>query len=203
MTVKIRDGRPWLAGGGSPDRGLGLSAAFFGGCVPGAPGESRLAYDLGALVAKSGFELRHGGYVGLMEEAARGAADNGGQVVAVSVADMPWGQFNRYVTDSVLLGTMGERLDTFLEKADIVVAMGGGIGTLHEMSAAIWYAGNIRALPVVIAGRTARRLVTFLRAEKWIYESPTRPVGFLHEVIGASEFSAHLQGVRAARGEAL
>lgn len=157
------------------------SACFFGGVVPASPAEEDLAHALGWRLAKHGFTLRHGGYNGLMEQAARGAADAGGSVVAVSLRGVEWGPFNPHVTEVVLADTMGERLDHFLDGADLVVAMGGGVGTLHELTAAIWFAGNIRPVPVWLVGRTAVRLAEFLRREGWLFETSTRPLGFLRQ----------------------
>ncbi len=165
----------------------GRSAVFFGGCVPVSPDEEHLAHDIGVLLAEHGFTLRHGGYNGLMEHAAKGAAEHGAPVVAISIQDMPWGAFNPHVTDTILLPSMGERMHTFLDCADVIVAMAGGVGTLHELTAALWYASNIREVPVVIAGATAQRLTAFLHAERWIYASPTRPLGFLHEIDNAAD----------------
>jgi uncharacterized protein (TIGR00725 family) len=170
----------------------GTVAVFFGGCVPASPQEEHLAQDIGVLLAEYGYTLRHGGYNGLMEHAAKGASEHGAPVVAVSIQNMPWGGFNPHVTDTILLPTMGERMHAFLDTANVVVAMGGGIGTLHELTAALWYAGNIRPLPIVIAGATASRLISFLRAERWVYESPTRPLTFLHQIGRATDLIPYL-----------
>ncbi|MGH3623820.1 MAG: hypothetical protein ACRDQ5_18855, partial [Sciscionella sp.] len=60
------------------------TATFFGGVVPVSEQEERLAYGIGVALGVAGLVLRHGGYNGLMEEAARGAATAGGHVVAVT-----------------------------------------------------------------------------------------------------------------------
>jgi len=168
------------------------SAVFFGGCIPASPDEEHLAYDIGAVLAEHGFVLLHGGYNGLMEHAAKGAAEHRGSVAAVTLDGMQWGEFNPHITEVRLLATMGERMHAFLDEADVVIAMAGGIGTLHELTAAIWYAGNIRPVPVVIAGATAQRLTAFLREQGWIYASPTRPLGFLHEISDSADLAALL-----------
>ncbi|MGH3774257.1 MAG: LOG family protein [Pseudonocardiaceae bacterium] len=165
----------------APDGGR-PTVAFFGGVVPASEQEEQLAYGIGAALGGAGLLLRHGGYNGLMEEAARGAATAGGHVVAVTLTNVNWGEFNPHVTEAVRLPTMGERLHRFLDDTDLVVAMGGGVGTLHELTAALWYSGNIRPVPVWLAGHTALRLLTFLKDERWLFESPTRPLGFLREV---------------------
>ncbi|WP_260867689.1 LOG family protein [Streptomyces sp. SAJ15] len=47
---------------------------------------------------------------------------------------------------------MGARLHAYLDDANLVVAMGGGVGTLHELTAALYYATTIRPLPVRLLG---------------------------------------------------
>ncbi|MCX4094318.1 LOG family protein [Nocardia sp. alder85J] len=175
----------------SPTR-TSFSATFFGGVVPASDAEQSLACDIGRTLAEAGFALQHGGYNGLMQEAARGAASAAGEVVAVTLAEMNWGDFNPYVSQAFRLPRMGDRLHRFLDGADLVVAMGGGVGTLHELTAAMWYAGNIRPVPVWLAGATVLRLLAFLRSEHWLFESPTRPLGFLKEIPDAAAFGQAL-----------
>ncbi|MCW5251352.1 LOG family protein [Streptomyces sp. SHP 1-2] len=150
-------------------------------------------------LAGAGFELLHGGYNGLMEAAARGAAAKSGMVTAVTLADKhtQWGDFNPYVTDGVHLPDVGARLNHYLGSADLVVAMGGGVGTLHELTAALYYAGNIRPLPVWITGPTALKLLAFLRREKWLLETPTRPLGFISPIASAAAFATQLHTLTA------
>jgi uncharacterized protein (TIGR00725 family) len=167
-------------------------AVFFGGVVPAGERDAKLAYEVGRSIGRAGFVLRHGGYNGLMEHAAQGARESGADVVAVSHQGMDWGSYNSHVTQTVLMPDMGSRLMYFLDDADLVVAMAGGVGTLHELSAAIWYAGNVRQFPVLLLGGEAHRLVQFLRRHRWLFESPTRPLGFLNELDTARDFDACL-----------
>jgi uncharacterized protein (TIGR00725 family) len=176
-------------------------ACFFGGVVPASEQEEQLAYGIGKALGRAGVTLRHGGYNGLMEQAARGAAAEGSQVVAVTLTGVDWGEFNPYVTESARLPTMGERLHQFLDDTDLVVAMGGGVGSLHELTAALWYAGNIRSVPVWLAGGTALRLLSFLKAERWVFESPTRPLGFLREIADLTTFHQELSALLRSRDD--
>ncbi|MGW3564454.1 SLOG cluster 4 domain-containing protein [Streptomyces sp. NPDC000941] len=173
------------------------TAVFFGGVVPASPDEERLAEEVGMALAGAGFALLHGGYNGLMEAAARGAASKGGTITAVTLADKhpEWGEFNPHITDEVHLPDVGTRLNHYLDTADLVVAMGGGVGTLHELTAALYYAGNIRPIPVWITGPAALGLLAFLRREKWLFETSTRPLGFLSQIASASAFAAQLHNL--------
>ncbi|GHE51290.1 SLOG cluster 4 domain-containing protein [Streptomyces capitiformicae] len=175
----------------SPD----LTVALFAGVVP-PDGEEPLAEEAGAALARAGYALKHGGYNGLMEAAARGAARHGVPVTAVTLADRPdWGALNPHVTTTVHAPTLGARLHAYLDDADLVVAMGGGVGTLHELTAALYYATTIRPLPVRLLGPTACRLSTFLKAEGWLTESPTRPMGFLRELLDIEALDADLKSL--------
>ncbi|MBB1257435.1 LOG family protein [Streptomyces alkaliterrae] len=185
---------PAPASGQDGAQGRQKTAVFFGGVVPASPDEERLAEEVGMALAAAGFTLLHGGYNGLMEAAARGAAAKGGTVTAVTLADKhaEWGGFNEYVTAEVHLPDLGARLNHYLDAADLVVAMGGGVGTLHELTAALYYAGNIRPVPVWITGPTALGLLSFLRRERWLFETPTRPLGFLTSIASAAMFATQL-----------
>jgi uncharacterized protein (TIGR00725 family) len=163
------------------------TASFFGGVVPASEEEGTLANDVGRELAAAGFVLQHGGYNGLMEAAAGGASAAGGEVVAVTLSGVEWGEYNPYVSRVIRVQKMGDRLHQFLDEADAVVAMGGGVGTLHEITAALWYSGNVRPVPVWLVGQTAMRLGAFLRSERWLFESPTRSLGFLSEVSDSTE----------------
>jgi uncharacterized protein (TIGR00725 family) len=167
-------------------------ATFFAGVVP-PTGEEPLAEAAGAALARAGYALRHGGYNGLMEAAARGAARHQGRVTAFTLADRPdWGPLNPHVTDAVYAPTMGARLHAYLDDADLVIAMGGGVGTLHEITAALYYATAIRTVPVRLLGPTAGRLGDFLRADRWLVQTPTRPLDFLRTLHDAAALDADL-----------
>jgi uncharacterized protein (TIGR00725 family) len=168
---------------------------FLGGVAAESPAEQAIAYRCGRTIGRLGFTLYHGGYNGLMEEVARGASLEGVEVVAVTLAEKrEWGALNPYVTRSIYVTDMGQRLNTFFAAADVVIAMGGGVGTLHEIASAMWYAGNIRRIPVILLGKRANRLLNTLKKEQWIYESPTRPLDFLRVAHSADELNYFLSG---------
>jgi predicted Rossmann-fold nucleotide-binding protein len=128
-----------------------------------------------------------------MEAAARGAAAAGTVITAVTLAEKEaWGPFNPHVNAAIYAPTMGARLHAYLDDADLVVAMGGGVGTLHELAAAIYYVGNIRPIPVRLIGPAAGRLHDLLVQDRWLIETPTRPLGFLRCLADADALAADL-----------
>ncbi|MFJ5850815.1 LOG family protein [Streptomyces sp. NPDC092903] len=168
------------------------TAALFAGVVA-RPGEEPLALAAGDALGAAGYGLRHGGYNGLMEAAAQGAARHNVPVTAITLADREeWGPFNPHVTDVVYAPTMGERLHTYLDDVDLVVVMGGGAGTLHEVTAALYYATTIRPVPVRLLGPAACRLGEFLRTEQWLVQGPTRPLDFLADLPDAAALEKDL-----------
>lgn len=170
------------------------TAALFAGVMPKTADDKALAEAVGEVLGLARYTVRHGGYNGLMEAAARGAARHGASVIAVTLAGRPdWGDLNPYVTEPpVLAPSMGKRLHEYLDDADLVVAMGGGVGTLHEVTAALYYATAIRPIPVRLVGPAACRLDAFLWEEGWLTETPTRPLSFLRALPDADALAADL-----------
>lgn len=119
-------------------------------CVSGAAaGETvetsqKLAYQLGATIAKSGHTLTTGATVGLPQHAARGAKDNGGLSIGFSPAAsirehvksyrLPVKEFD-YInfTNMDYVGR-----DVYLVRSsDAVITVGGRMGSLHEYTTAL------------------------------------------------------------------
>jgi len=167
-------------------------ATFFGGCDCLDPNERSLAHAAGRWLGDHGFLVRQGGYDGLMEDMARGATEKGGSVTAVTLVEQEWGDVNEYVDEVVRLPDFGSRLSYFLSDTQVVIGMGGGIGALHELACAIWFASNVRSVPVVVLGGKGKRLLDFLLSDRWVYESPTRPLDFLRVAESIDQLEAGL-----------
>lgn len=122
-----------------------------------------LAYEVGRLVAKNGAVLVCGGLGGVMEAAARGASEAGG----VSIGILPGisrAEANQYITYAIPTG-MGEMRNALIVRtSDVLIAVGGGSGTLSEIALAVktgkpviglktWQAKNEESeLPLMTAG---------------------------------------------------
>jgi uncharacterized protein (TIGR00725 family) len=115
-----------------------------------------VAYQVGVQVAKHGLILLTGGLGGVMEAASRGARDGGGFVVGIIPQDDKE-QANDYC-DAVIATGMGFARDFVTAySADAVIVVGGGAGTLIEVSAA--YQKNIPIVAVKGTGGVADRVV--------------------------------------------
>jgi uncharacterized protein (TIGR00725 family) len=93
------------------------------------------ALELGAALARSGAVVVCGGYGGVMEAAARGAAESGGLTLGILKGEDP-SEANPWIALPIPTG-MGDARNTLVVRAaEAVVAVGGGWGTLSEIALA-------------------------------------------------------------------
>jgi len=109
----------------------------FGGSLP-KPGSAayRDAQQLGSLLAKAGYAVQTGGYIGTMEAVSRGASEAGGHVIGVTCDEIEdWRPVapNQWVEEQKRCPTLGQRLDVLIDDCDGAIALPGGIGTLTEI----------------------------------------------------------------------
>lgn len=97
------------------------------------------ASELGRLFAEAGMDVIYGGGgIGLMGVIADSVMAHGGRITGVIpsfMRDEGWG--HPHVNEMIVTADMGERKKTMLARADAVVALPGGIGTLEELTEAI------------------------------------------------------------------
>jgi uncharacterized protein (TIGR00725 family) len=112
-----------------------------------------LAEALGARLVEAGYRVLTGGLSGVMEAASRGAARSPahapGSIVGILPGDDP-AAANPFVDVAIPTG-LGHLRNALVARADAVVAVGGGAGTLSEIALA-W---------------VGRRLVLAFRVEGW------------------------------------
>ncbi len=96
--------------------------------------EYNIAYKLGCLLAKGGFDVCTGGFMGTMEAVSKGANENGAEVIGVTV-DIWSSNPNRYITKEVKCENLLDRVEKLIELGDAFVVLQGGTGTLLELAA--------------------------------------------------------------------
>ena len=107
---------------------------------------ARDAYEVGRLIARRGAALICGGLTGVMEEAARGAREEGGLTVGVLPGDDPR-HANPYIDIPIVTGMGYARNIIIVRSARAIIAIGGSYGTLSEIA----YALNL-GLPLIGLG---------------------------------------------------
>jgi uncharacterized protein (TIGR00725 family) len=116
------------------------------------------AREVGRLVAERGGIVVCGGLGGVMEAAARGATEGGGTAIGI-LPDEDRCRANGYLSYSVATGMGQARNLAVVCSGDVVVAVGGGYGTLSEVGLALKVGRSVVALGgwemgdhVVVAG---------------------------------------------------
>jgi uncharacterized protein (TIGR00730 family) len=102
--------------------------------------EYNIAYKLGSMLAKSGFDVCTGGFMGTMEAVSKGANEFQAEVIGVTV-DIWSSNPNRFITKEVKCDNLLERVEKLIKLGDAFVVLQGGTGTLLEF-AAVWEFSN-------------------------------------------------------------
>ncbi|HZY64558.1 MAG TPA: TIGR00725 family protein [Rubrobacteraceae bacterium] len=92
-------------------------------------------YEIGRRVAEHGGIVVCGGLGGIMEAAAKGAIEAGGVAIGI-LPDEDRKRSNEYLSYSVATGMGHARNLSVICSADVVIAVGGGYGTLSEIGLA-------------------------------------------------------------------
>jgi uncharacterized protein (TIGR00725 family) len=108
---------------------------------------AELARSVGAGLAEAGLTVVTGGEGGAMEWASRGAREAGGTVVGV-LPGTDRARANVHADVTVATGIGHARNLAVAASADVLVAVGGGWGTLSEIA----FAGILGRPVVVVAG---------------------------------------------------
>ena len=132
----------------------GRIVTIFGGSKCGHDStEYKEALKLGGLLARAGFTICTGGYLGIMEAASRGAREAGGRVFGI-VMNQFKAEPNRFLTDKVATDHFYDRLQNLITRSVGFVAFKGGMGTVTEVSL-VWNKLQTRVLgqrPIVLVG---------------------------------------------------
>jgi uncharacterized protein (TIGR00725 family) len=108
-----------------------------GGAVTAiSPEEDRLAYEVGERLARLGVVVVTGGLGGVMAAASRGAVSAGGLTVGLLPGTDP-AKANPWVRVVVPTGLGEARNALVVRSAQVLVAIGGGWGTLSEVALAL------------------------------------------------------------------
>jgi hypothetical protein len=176
----------------------GKIVTIFGGskCGPDSQ-EYKEALKLGALLAKAGFTICTGGYLGIMEAASRGAREAGGRVFGI-VMNQFKAEPNRYLTDKVATDHFYDRLQNLITRSVGFVVFKGGMGTVTEMSL-VWNKLQTRVLerrPIVLIGSCWREVVRSFEENLVVSENDISLLLFADDAEEASKLIvAHAQNV--------
>lgn len=136
---------------------------------------TRAAYEVGKGIAAAGAALVNGGTGGVMEESSRGASESGGLTIGfLPYADKARANPYVHLVFPTGMGTVRNILTA--RSCDSVIMIGGGVGTLNEVTIA--YDSGV---PLVVLEGTsgwADRLRSALDEGKWLDERRVVPISF-------------------------
>jgi uncharacterized protein (TIGR00730 family) len=136
----------------SPTKTQGLSVAVYCGSRHGEkPAYTKAARALGQAIGERGWQLVYGGgKVGLMGEVADATLGAGGRVVGVIPQALMQREVGHHgLTELHVVATMHERKQIMAERADLFIALPGGIGTLEELYEVwTWYQLGYHQKPI-------------------------------------------------------
>lgn len=166
------------------------TVSVVGGAV-GAPELVDAAERIGRALVDAGFRVATGGRGGVMEAASRGARSSArwteGTVVGVLPSLDP-SEANPYVDIVVPTGLNHARNVVLVAMADVVVAVGGGCGTLSEIALACKHGKPVVALTMG-DGWAARLAGTSVDPERESYihgaATPEEVISRVRELVGA------------------
>jgi uncharacterized protein (TIGR00725 family) len=146
------------------------------GAGNGSPEEHAAAEEVGRLLGDAGAVLVCGGLGGVMEAASRGAAERGGKSVGILPGETREGG-NPHLTVAIATGLGETRNALVVRAADVVIAVGGGFGTLGEIGLAL---------------RMGKRVVGL---GTWNLDRPGQPDPLIRAATPADAVSSALEGL--------
>lgn len=163
----------------------------FGSSLPKEGDEEfKTAYQLGKLLAQNNFNVCTGGYRGIMNAVSKGAVEEGGEAIGVTV-DL-WGvKPSEYLTKEIKCDTLFERISKLVETGDAYVILQGGTGTLLEL-AAVWEFMNkhlSELKPVVCHSQMWKEIISIM--DKQI-EKEKRITGIIKSYNSVDEIVNHI-----------
>ncbi len=129
-----------------------MIVSIFGSAIPidGSDAYS-MAREIGRKIAERGWTVCNGGYGGVMEASARGAAEAGGKTIGVT-CEYYRSTANRFISEEIRTKNVTERLLQLITLAEGYIVLPGGTGTLAEL-AMVWEYINknvITPRPIVV-----------------------------------------------------
>lgn len=158
--------------------------------------EYEIGTQLGRDLARAGHVVVTGGYGGVMEAVSRGARDEGGHTIGVTVPTAFPDRVgaNPWVVEEITAPDLPTRIQLLIGLADAAIALPGSLGTFTEITMA-WNVNFVekfsggRPTPLLAVGPTwaglLPRLVSILEAEPGHVEWAT-------DASGAIEWLANL-----------
>jgi len=129
--------------------------AIFSGSNDGNGEYCKLAEGLGKTLAENNFSVVNGGGPGLMDRVAKGAFENGGNMIGIHF-EFEGRKASKYNTKTIIYKKLSTRQKKIISMADAFVILPGGLGTVYELCEVLAgkFMGNIKKeTPVILVSK--------------------------------------------------
>lgn len=153
---------------------IGVIGQSSSGDLPMAPGLLEKAEEVGSWIALGGAVLLSGGRCGVMEAACKGAKAHGGTTVGI-MPGVGTEDCNPYVDIPITTGLgLDTRSTVLVHSCDVLIMIGGGNGTLTELSLA--YTSGRPVVALEGTGGWADRIKAIAYEGKYLDERRSAPI---------------------------
>jgi len=139
---------------------------------------------LGKHTAQSRHTRKNGGTAGTMEASAKGAVEEGGEVIGVVVTGSnvgSLGQHNEYITEKISFESYSKRTREMCNTDEIII-LEDGIGTIEERFSA-WIDSLVHSKKTItILGEKNKKLLEFLKSEDLVKEEYFQYTNFVEHI---------------------
>ena len=142
-------------------------ATFFGGAINDkTTPEYTDSIEIGKILASYNYEIKNGGYRGLMEAVSMGASTiEDSQITGFTVESFGSVKGNKYLTKTIVCENIYNRLKCLIEDSHIYIVQRGGIGTLSELFLVLDITRKMNVKPlVVLYGNIWDNYYTFMKS---------------------------------------
>lgn len=156
--------------------------------------EYSLAFEVGKVLARTGFTVCNGGYAGTMEASAKGAKEGGGKTIGVIADVFGARRPNAWIDRTVCKKSLIDRMMELISLGSAYVILKGGTGTLLEL-AAVWEfmnKGMMDEKPIVVVGGFWNGVVRTLK-EELAWEGLDNCTKYVATVASPSECAAFIK----------
>ncbi len=128
------------------------TATLFGGAMPIT---NTIEYietvEIGKILAENNYNIKNGGYYGLMEAVSKGASTiSNAKITGITVKTFPSSVGNKYLTETIVADDIYHRLKLLISDTDIFIIQKGGFGTLSELFLLLDVIRKMKNKPTVI-----------------------------------------------------
>lgn len=113
--------------------GKKMAAVFGGGMKSPETKEYRETILIGNMLSKYGYDVKSGGYYGIMEAISIGVSESGGKSIGYTCKKFKSTKGNKFLSETIITDDIFERLRLLIENTDIFIVQRGSVGTLSEL----------------------------------------------------------------------